>query len=69
MIYFLPIFLSNSVALKLFLKNFHPLFLEKYQHLYKASLAQSLPFVGFYHIYTYLHNLQSDSVTLKFLYL
>jgi hypothetical protein len=51
MIYFLPIFLSNSVALKLFLKNFDPLFLEKYQHLYKASLAQSLSFVGFYHIY------------------
>jgi hypothetical protein len=37
------------MAVKLFLKNFGPLFLEKYQHLYKASLAQSLLFVGFYH--------------------
>jgi hypothetical protein len=47
------------VAPKLFLKNFEPLFLEKYQHLYKAS---SLPFMGFYHRLKYLHNIQSHSV-------
>jgi hypothetical protein len=29
---------------------------------YKASLAQSLPFVGFCHRLKYLHNLQSHSV-------
>jgi hypothetical protein len=50
------------VAPKLFLKNFEPLFLEKYQHLYKASLAQSLPFVGFYHRLKYLNVIQSHSV-------
>jgi hypothetical protein len=50
------------VAPKLFLKNFELPFLEKYQHLYKASLDQSLPFVGFYHKLKYLHNLQSHSV-------
>jgi hypothetical protein len=50
------------VAPKLFLKNFELLFLEKYQHLYKALLAQSLLFVGFYHRIKYLHNLQSHPV-------
>jgi hypothetical protein len=47
---------------KLFLKNFYLLFLEKYQHLYKTLLAQSLPFVGFNHRLKYLYNLQSHPV-------
>jgi hypothetical protein len=50
------------VAFKLFLKNFKPLFLEKYQHLYKTSLAQTLTFVKFYHRLKYLHNIQCHSV-------
>jgi hypothetical protein len=44
------------------LKNYYPLFLEKYQNLYKALLAQSLPFIEFYHRLKYLHNLQSHPV-------
>jgi hypothetical protein len=47
-----------------FLKNFEPLFLEKYQHLCKALLAQSLRFIGFYHRLKNLHNLQSHSYSL-----
>jgi hypothetical protein len=50
------------VAPKLFLKNFEFLFLEKYQHLYKASMAQSLPIVEFYHWLKYLDNFQSHPV-------
>jgi hypothetical protein len=50
------------VAPKLFFQNFEPLFLEKYPYLYKASLAKSLPFVGFYHRLKYLHNLQSHFI-------
>jgi hypothetical protein len=40
-------FSYNSAASKLFLKNFYLLFLEKYQHFYKALLAQSSPIVKF----------------------
>jgi hypothetical protein len=47
------------MALKLFLKNFSPLFHEKNQHLYNALLAQSLPFVGFCHRLKYLRNFQN----------
>jgi hypothetical protein len=36
------------------------IFLEKYQHLYKALLAQ--PLVGFDHRLKYLHNFQSHPV-------
>jgi hypothetical protein len=50
------------MALKLFLKNFEPPFLKKYQHLHNASFAQSLRFVGLYHRLKYLHNLQSHFV-------
>jgi hypothetical protein len=45
-----------------FLKNFESLFLEKYRHLYKALLPQSLLFVGFSYRVKYLHNLQSRPV-------
>jgi hypothetical protein len=65
MIFFSPIFSSNSGAHKLFLKNVYPLFLENYQHLYKAVLAQSLPIVEFYHWLKYLHNFQSHPVEHK----
>jgi hypothetical protein len=42
-----------------FFFKFEPLFLEKYQHLHKASLTQLSPFVEFYHWLKYLHNLQN----------
>jgi hypothetical protein len=41
---------------------FDPFFLEKYQLLYKALLAQSLPIVELYHWLKYLHNFQSHPV-------
>jgi hypothetical protein len=50
---------------KLFLENFYLLFLENYQHLYKAVLAQSLPILEFYHWLKYLHNFQSHPVEHK----
>jgi hypothetical protein len=59
---FLTYFLMKSVAPKLFLKNLHPLFLEKYHHLYKTLLAQSLPIVEFYPGLKYLHNFQDHPV-------
>jgi hypothetical protein len=50
------------VVLKLFLKKFQPLSLEKYQHLCKVLLAQSLPIVKFYLWLKYLHNFQNHPV-------
>jgi hypothetical protein len=50
------------VASKLFFYTFSAFFLEKYQHLNKAFLAQSLPVVEFYHWLKYLHNVQSHPV-------
>jgi hypothetical protein len=40
-------------------------FFQKNQHLYKASLAQSLPFMGFYVCLKYLHKFQSHPVYLE----
>jgi hypothetical protein len=42
-----------------------PLLFEKYQHLLKALLAQSSPFVVFYHRLKYLHNFQNHPVYIK----
>jgi hypothetical protein len=59
--YFRPVFSKKFSGSQTFFEKLS-LSLEKYQHLYKALLAQSLLFVGFYHWFKYLHNLESHPV-------
>jgi hypothetical protein len=59
---FLTNFFIKFSGPQTFFEKFYPLFLEKYQHLYKALLAQSLPIVEFYHRVKYLHNFLSHPV-------
>jgi hypothetical protein len=63
MIFFLPIF-PKIQSQTCFEKALDPFF-EKYQHLYKTLLTQSLPAVEFYHWLKYLRNFQSHPVFVR----
>jgi hypothetical protein len=56
---------TKKVYYDVFVENRLVPFHRNNQHLYKALLAQSLLFVGFYHRLKYLHHLQSHPVYVR----